>query len=77
MAADENGAVVLAALQVDALSVPVNQFSDTRNTLLRLQGLDLNDLRSQILHRRSASEVRVLLQETLRGRESVAAPTPS
>jgi phosphotransferase system enzyme I (PtsP) len=77
MAADDKGAVVLAAMQVDGLSVPVNQYSDTRSTLLRLQGLDLEDLRSQILRRRSASEVRALLQEALRGREPVATPRPS
>jgi phosphotransferase system enzyme I (PtsP) len=77
MAANEFGTVVLAAMQVDGLSVPVNQYTETRNTLLRLQGLDLNDLRSQILKRRSASEVRALLQETLRGREPVATPRPA
>ncbi len=77
MAANENGAVVLAAMQVDGLSVPVNQYSDTRNTLVRLQGLDLNDLRLQILRRRSASEVRALLHEVLQSRQADSVPSRS
>jgi phosphoenolpyruvate-protein kinase (PTS system EI component) len=62
MAADELGAAALAALQVDCLSVAVNQFSATHETLSRMRAVNLEDLRSHILRQRSAKDVRGILQ---------------
>jgi phosphotransferase system, enzyme I, PtsP len=62
MAADELGAVVLAALQVDGLSVAVNQFAKTHETLTRLSSQDLDGLRSQVLRLRTAKDVRAYLR---------------
>jgi phosphotransferase system enzyme I (PtsI) len=61
MAADELGAVALAALQVDCLSVAVNQYAATQQTLSRLLPDDVADLRTQMLRLRSAHEVRDFL----------------
>lgn len=61
MAADPAGALVLSALEVDALSVPVNQFAATRQALARVHSSDLADLRTQLLRQRSARGVRELL----------------
>jgi phosphoenolpyruvate-protein kinase (PTS system EI component) len=66
MAADEFGAVVLAALQVDCLSVAVNQYVATRQALIGLLPEDLGELRTQVLHLRSAHEVRDFLTDKRR-----------
>jgi phosphoenolpyruvate-protein kinase (PTS system EI component) len=58
MAADAVGAAALAALQVDCLSVPVNCFAATHQTLTRLASANLEELRSQMLRRHTAKEVR-------------------
>jgi phosphotransferase system enzyme I (PtsP) len=63
VAADPLGALALAALRVDSLSVAVNQFAATRQALAaaRVDGLD--DLRGRMLGQRSARDVRALLGE--------------
>ena len=48
MAADPVGAIALAALQIDAISVPVNQYLSTRATLSRGKAVWLDgDLRAE------------------------------
>jgi phosphotransferase system enzyme I (PtsP) len=61
IAADPLGAVALAALEVDSLSVPVNQFAATRQVLAGRQPAALADLRPQMLRQRTARAVRTLL----------------
>ena len=61
MAAEELGAIALAALQVDCLSVAVNQYTATLHALSQAMPANLSELRTQILLRRSAHEVRDLL----------------
>jgi phosphoenolpyruvate-protein kinase (PTS system EI component) len=61
MAAEELGAAALAALQVDCLSVAVNQYTATQKALGRVLPEELGELRNQILRRRSAHEIRDLL----------------
>jgi phosphoenolpyruvate-protein kinase (PTS system EI component) len=61
MAAEELGAIALAALQTDSLSVAVNQYAATQQALSRVLPEDLGELRTQILRLRSAYEVRELL----------------
>jgi phosphoenolpyruvate-protein kinase (PTS system EI component) len=62
MAADPLGAVALAALGVEALSVPVNQFAAARRAQEGLTRPALDDLAPELLRQRSAAEVRGLLQ---------------
>lgn len=61
MAADPLGALALAALRVDSLSVAVNQYGATRQSLAaaRVDGLD--DLRGRLLSQRSTRAVRAIL----------------
>jgi phosphoenolpyruvate-protein kinase (PTS system EI component) len=61
MAADPLGALALSALGVDALSVAVNQYTATRQALAAVRVGELDDLRSRLLHQRSARAVRALL----------------
>jgi phosphoenolpyruvate-protein kinase (PTS system EI component) len=63
VAADPLGTVALAALQVDSLSVPVNQFAATRRVLAGHSPKSLAKLKPQLLSRRTAREVRALLHE--------------
>jgi phosphotransferase system enzyme I (PtsP) len=60
-AADSLGAVALAALRVDTLSVAVNQFAATRQTICGLAPGHLAELRSDLLRQRSSRDVRALL----------------
>ena len=60
VAADATGAAVLAALGVDALSVPVNRLVATRRALARLDPATLPGLRVRLLRARTADEVRAL-----------------
>jgi phosphotransferase system enzyme I (PtsP) len=62
MAADPLGAVALAALQVDALSVPVNEFAAARRALAGQTPEGLAELRAQLLRQRTVTAVRGLLQ---------------
>jgi phosphoenolpyruvate-protein kinase (PTS system EI component) len=72
-AADPLGAAGLAALGVDALSVPVNKFAATRQALAGLSPALLAELRPLLLRQRTTQEVRALLQE--RTAEASGKPT--
>jgi phosphoenolpyruvate-protein kinase (PTS system EI component) len=61
MAADEFGAVVLAALLVDSLSVAVNQYAVTRQALALVHPENFGEICTQVLRLRSAREVREFL----------------
>jgi phosphotransferase system enzyme I (PtsP) len=63
MAGDAAGAVALAALQIDALSVAVHQFASTRQTLAHLSAEELAKLRPVLLRQRTATEIREVLQQ--------------
>jgi phosphotransferase system enzyme I (PtsP) len=62
LAADPLGAVALAALEVDSLSVPVNQYNPTRQALAGHQQPALAELKPQLLRQRTARAVRALLE---------------
>jgi phosphoenolpyruvate-protein kinase (PTS system EI component) len=62
IAADPLGAMALAALEVDSISVPVNQFAATRHTLFETAPATLAELKSQLLRQRTARAVRTLLE---------------
>jgi phosphotransferase system enzyme I (PtsP) len=61
MAADPLGAVALAALQVDSLSVPVQRLTGTRETLSAQNPAALADLRGELLRQRTTAATRELL----------------
>jgi phosphotransferase system enzyme I (PtsP) len=63
MAADPLGALALAALRVDALSVPVGQLTATRQALAGVAPGALADLRAQLLRQRTAKAIRQLLRQ--------------
>jgi phosphotransferase system, enzyme I, PtsP len=63
MAADPLGAAVLAALEVDCLSVPVQRLLATRETLAGLKPAASANLRSAILQQRTAAAIRELLKK--------------
>ncbi len=63
VASDPTGAVVLAALGVDALSVSVNRLATTRRALARLDVAVLPWLRERLLRARTGAEVRALVRE--------------
>lgn len=65
MTADPVGALALAALQIDSLSVPVHQYLATREALSRLSADSLIRLKPQLLRQRTASEIRGLLSQWL------------
>jgi phosphotransferase system enzyme I (PtsP) len=65
MAADPMGALALAGLHVDALSVPVNKFLPTRAALARVTTDNLALLKPQLLRQRTAAEIRALLGQWL------------
>lgn len=58
MAADPLGALALAALGVDSLSVPVNQFAATRQALAAIDPVTLPELRTRMLQQRTGITVR-------------------
>jgi phosphotransferase system enzyme I (PtsP) len=62
MAADPLGALALAALQVDSLSVPVNDFLAARRCLAGHSPASLAGLRPDLLRCRTVGEVRACLQ---------------
>ena len=62
------GALALAALEVDSLSVAVNQLTAARRAMADLPADGLNDLAPQLLRLRSADEARALLRQWLRQR---------
>jgi phosphotransferase system enzyme I (PtsP) len=65
VAADPLGALALVAMEVDSLSVAVNQFAATRAALARLRPQGITDLRPQILRQRTGRAVRTLLSNWL------------
>jgi len=62
IAADPLGALALAALEVDSLSVAVNQLPVVRQALAQIRVPSLADLRPQMLRQRTARAVRALLE---------------
>jgi phosphoenolpyruvate-protein kinase (PTS system EI component) len=62
MAADPHGALALAVLGVDSLSVPVNQFSATRALLAGRQAAHLTSLKAQLLSEPTTRGLRALLE---------------
>jgi phosphotransferase system enzyme I (PtsP) len=62
MASDPEGAVALAALQVDSLSVAVNRLSSVRQLLASLNGEGVVLLAPELLRLRKADEARELLR---------------
>jgi phosphotransferase system enzyme I (PtsP) len=62
IAADPVGTIALAALGVDSLSVPVNQFTTARRSLAGLSPADLQSLRPALLQQRTARQARALLE---------------
>jgi phosphotransferase system enzyme I (PtsP) len=65
VAADPLGAAALAALGVDALSVPVNQFAATRQALAEVKPLALAEGKLLLLRQRTTAAVRSLLRDWL------------
>jgi len=65
MTADPVGALALAALQIDSLSVPVHQYLATRQTLSRISTENLIRIKPMLLRQRTATEIRCLLAEWL------------
>jgi phosphotransferase system, enzyme I, PtsP len=63
MAADPLGALALAALGVDSLSVPVTQWLAIRQVVFAANPLKLAQVRADLLCRRTSTEVRKLLME--------------
>jgi phosphotransferase system enzyme I (PtsP) len=63
VAADPLGALALAALGVDTLSVPVNQFAATRQTLAGCSAQVLAELKPHLLRQRTTGAIRKILQE--------------
>jgi phosphoenolpyruvate-protein kinase (PTS system EI component) len=62
IAADPLGALALAALQVDSLSVPVNRYEATRAALAGHTPAGLVELRLRLLRQRTGAGVRAMLQ---------------
>jgi phosphotransferase system enzyme I (PtsP) len=62
VAADPLGALALAVLEVDSVSVPVNQFAAIRQALASQHQGPLADLKPQLLRQRTARAVRALLE---------------
>jgi phosphoenolpyruvate-protein kinase (PTS system EI component) len=63
LAADPHGAVALAALEVDTLSVAVNQFAATRLALAGCTASALTQLKPELLRQRTTAAIRTLLQQ--------------
>ncbi len=63
VAADPLGAIALAALGVDSLSVPVNQFAATRQALAEVKPAALAEWKPLLLRQRTTREVRSLLRQ--------------
>jgi phosphotransferase system enzyme I (PtsP) len=65
IAADPLGALALAALGVDTLSVPVNQLGAARKALAGCKPAVLEEVRAVLLRQRTTSAIRTLLQKSL------------
>jgi phosphotransferase system enzyme I (PtsP) len=64
-AAEPLGALALAALGVDTLSVPVHQFANARQALAGCPTEKLTELRTSLLRQRTTAAVRAILQQCL------------
>ncbi len=64
IAADPLGALALAALGIDTLSVPVNQLAAARQALADCNAAKLVDMKSELLRQRTTNSIRALLQES-------------
>jgi phosphotransferase system enzyme I (PtsP) len=62
MAADPLGALALAIMGVDSLSVPVNQFAATRQALAGRQAAHLAELKPELLRQTTTRALRTLLE---------------
>jgi phosphotransferase system enzyme I (PtsP) len=62
-AAEPLGALALAALGVDTLSVPVNQFAAARQALAGCPSAKLEELRTVLLRQRTTAAMRTMLQK--------------
>jgi phosphotransferase system enzyme I (PtsP) len=76
IAADPLGALALAAVGVDSLSVPVNQFAATRQALARCDAAVLADVKSQLLRQRTTTAIRTMLQKAFSCGRGLAEPRP-
>jgi phosphoenolpyruvate-protein kinase (PTS system EI component) len=65
IAADTHGALALAALGVDTLSVPVNQLTSAQTALAGCNPAVLADVKQKLLRQRSTIAIRKFLRETL------------
>lgn len=65
IAADPLGSLALAALEVDSLSVPVNQLAATRKTLTVFNKATLADVKTDLLRQRTTTAIRQLLHKSL------------
>jgi phosphoenolpyruvate-protein kinase (PTS system EI component) len=77
MASDPEGTRALAALEVDSLSVAVNQLSRVRQTLATLAGERITSLSSELTRLRSADEVRQVLRSRSRSIPEEVGPQSS
>jgi phosphotransferase system, enzyme I, PtsP len=65
IAADPLGALALAALGIDTLSVPVNQLAAARKALAGCNAAALTDVRAELLRQRTTSAIRKFLHKSL------------
>ena len=65
IAADPLGALALAALGIDSLSVPVNQLAAARKALAGCNPEVLPDVRAELLRQRTTTGIRTFLQKSL------------
>lgn len=65
IAADPLGALALAALGVDTLSVPVNQLTAARQALSGCNAASLVEVKAELLRQRTTNAIRTLLQKSL------------
>jgi phosphotransferase system enzyme I (PtsP) len=63
IAADPLGALALAALGVDTLSVPVNQLAAARKALAGCNAAALAEVKTELLRQRTTAAIRTLLQQ--------------
>jgi phosphotransferase system enzyme I (PtsP) len=65
MAADPLGALALAAIGIDTLSVPVNQLAAARQALADCNATTLAKVKTELLRQRTTGAIRTLLQPSL------------
>jgi phosphotransferase system enzyme I (PtsP) len=65
LAADPLGALALAALGIDTLSVPVNQLAACRNALAGCNAVSLSEVKTELLRQRTTTAIRQYLQNSL------------